>query len=147
MSICDIDVGEGDAVARLLRKETARGRAARSVYCGVIEWSIYSRTRIAEPPRWHRHGRSHRIHSGKGQATRAGRPRRSRSSAAQLRDHGCQRHKRYALDVAASIASMAPIAAALIYSTSKHAVLGLFRCLRATSHLRGIRTNFPFHNL
>ena len=40
-----------------------------------------------------------------------------------------------------SIASEAPIAAAPLYGTSKHAVLGLFRCLRATSHLQGIRTN------
>lgn len=40
-----------------------------------------------------------------------------------------------------SIASLAPIAAAPLYGTSKHAVLGLFRSLRATSHMEGIRIN------
>lgn len=40
-----------------------------------------------------------------------------------------------------SIASLAPIVAAPLYGTSKHAVLGLFRCLRATSHMQGIRVN------
>ncbi|KAF1971241.1 NAD(P)-binding protein [Bimuria novae-zelandiae CBS 107.79] len=40
-----------------------------------------------------------------------------------------------------SVASLAPIAAAPLYATSKHAVLGLFRSLRATSHLQGIRVN------
>ncbi|KAF2449817.1 NAD(P)-binding protein [Karstenula rhodostoma CBS 690.94] len=40
-----------------------------------------------------------------------------------------------------SMASLAPIAAAPLYGTSKHAVLGLFRSLRCTSHMEGIRTN------
>lgn len=40
-----------------------------------------------------------------------------------------------------SVASLAPLAAAPLYGTSKHAVLGLFRCLRATSQVQGIRTN------
>jgi NAD(P)-dependent dehydrogenase (short-subunit alcohol dehydrogenase family) len=40
-----------------------------------------------------------------------------------------------------SVASLAPITAAPLYGTSKHAVLGLFRSLRATSHVEGIRVN------
>ncbi|KAJ4304512.1 hypothetical protein N0V90_000038 [Kalmusia sp. IMI 367209] len=40
-----------------------------------------------------------------------------------------------------SIASLAPIAAAPLYGASKHAVLGLFRALRATSFTQGIRVN------
>lgn len=40
-----------------------------------------------------------------------------------------------------SVASLAPIAAAPLYGTSKHAVLGLFRSLRSTSHVVGIRVN------
>ncbi|KAL5417823.1 hypothetical protein PMIN04_007596 [Paraphaeosphaeria minitans] len=40
-----------------------------------------------------------------------------------------------------SMASLAPIGAAPLYGASKHAVLGLFRSLRATSHMEGIRVN------
>ncbi|KAF2875583.1 hypothetical protein BDV95DRAFT_278447 [Massariosphaeria phaeospora] len=40
-----------------------------------------------------------------------------------------------------SIASLAPIAAQPQYGAAKHAVLGLFRSLRATSHPQGIRVN------
>jgi NAD(P)-dependent dehydrogenase (short-subunit alcohol dehydrogenase family) len=40
-----------------------------------------------------------------------------------------------------SIASLAPIAAQPQYGAAKHAVLGLFRSLRATSHPQGIRIN------
>lgn len=45
-----------------------------------------------------------------------------------------------------SIASLAPIAAQPQYGAAKHAVLGLFRSLRATSHPQGIRINclFPY---
>jgi len=40
-----------------------------------------------------------------------------------------------------SIASLAPISAAPQYAAAKHAVLGLFRSLRSTSHPQGIRIN------
>ncbi|KAF2275407.1 NAD(P)-binding protein [Westerdykella ornata] len=40
-----------------------------------------------------------------------------------------------------SIASLAPIAIQPQYNAAKHAVLGLFRSLRATSHYQGIRIN------
>lgn len=40
-----------------------------------------------------------------------------------------------------SIASLAPIAAQPQYGAAKHAVLGLFRSLRATSHASGVRIN------
>ncbi|KAF2730955.1 NAD(P)-binding protein [Polyplosphaeria fusca] len=40
-----------------------------------------------------------------------------------------------------SIASLAPIAAQPQYGAAKHAVLGLFRSLRCTSHAQGVRVN------
>lgn len=40
-----------------------------------------------------------------------------------------------------SIAGIMPLAGAVQYTVSKHAVMGLFRCLRATALLRGIRVN------
>ncbi|KAF2260077.1 NAD(P)-binding protein [Lojkania enalia] len=40
-----------------------------------------------------------------------------------------------------SIASLAPIVGQPQYGAAKHAVLGLFRSLRATSHLGGVRVN------
>lgn len=45
-----------------------------------------------------------------------------------------------------SIASLAPIAMQPQYGAAKHAVLGLFRSLRATSHPQGVRINciFPY---
>lgn len=46
-----------------------------------------------------------------------------------------------------SVASIMPLPGQTHYAMSKHAVLGLFRSLRATSYLRGIRVNMvaPFY--
>ena len=41
-----------------------------------------------------------------------------------------------------SIASLGPIPLQAFYGASKHAVLGLFRCLRATSFVHGVRVSF-----
>jgi short chain dehydrogenase len=40
-----------------------------------------------------------------------------------------------------SVASLAPVAGQVLYGVSKHGVLGLFRCLRATAFASGIRVN------
>jgi NAD(P)-dependent dehydrogenase (short-subunit alcohol dehydrogenase family) len=43
-----------------------------------------------------------------------------------------------------SIAGLGPILTQPLYGTSKHAVLGLFRCLRGSAFLEGVRTNIIF---
>jgi NAD(P)-dependent dehydrogenase (short-subunit alcohol dehydrogenase family) len=43
-----------------------------------------------------------------------------------------------------SIAGLGPILTQPLYGTSKHAVLGLFRCLRGSAFLDGVRTNIIF---
>ena len=40
-----------------------------------------------------------------------------------------------------SVAGIMPIPTQILYGTSKHAVVGLFRCLRSTAFLHGIRIN------
>ncbi|KIW04109.1 uncharacterized protein PV09_04920 [Verruconis gallopava] len=43
-----------------------------------------------------------------------------------------------------SIAGLGPILTQPLYGASKHAVLGMFRCLRGTAFLEGVRTNIIF---
>lgn len=67
-------------------------------------------------------------------------PRNPGSKACSVDSDQRQPRDRHILFIG-SLASLAPVSLAPQYASSKHAVLGLFRSLRAATHLHGVRIN------
>lgn len=68
----------------------------------------------------------------------------SRNPDSRPADPNCdpaQTHRDRHLLLISSVAGFLPLPGAALYGTSKHAVLGLYRCLRATSVSHGVRVN------
>jgi NAD(P)-dependent dehydrogenase (short-subunit alcohol dehydrogenase family) len=68
-------------------------------------------------------------------------PRNPGSKDCSLDSHAATQSRDRHLLLLGSVASLAPIAGAPQYGAAKHAVLGLFRSLRASTHLHGVRVN------
>ena len=68
----------------------------------------------------------------------------SRNPDSRQADPNCdpgQTHRDRHLLLMGSVAGFVPMPGAALYGTSKHAVLGLYRCLRASSFSHGVRVN------
>ena len=68
-------------------------------------------------------------------------PRNPGSAAADPHCDPSQTHRDRHLILMSSVAGLMPIPTGALYGTSKHAVVGLYRNLRATSYRHGIRVN------
>lgn len=68
-------------------------------------------------------------------------PRNPGSNSANAKCDPAKRHRDRHLLLIGSIAGFMPLPGQALYGTSKHAVVGLYRCLRSTSFSQGVRTN------
>jgi NAD(P)-dependent dehydrogenase (short-subunit alcohol dehydrogenase family) len=68
-------------------------------------------------------------------------PRNPGSTACSIDSDPIEQRRDRMLLLVGSLASIGPIPGQPLYGTSKHAVLGLFRCLRAQSFTEGVRVN------
>ncbi|KAJ4360799.1 uncharacterized protein N0V89_001366 [Didymosphaeria variabile] len=175
--IGDVNVEKGDALARAIRKETGRDRAAHFVHCDVTNWQSQVNL-FKEAVKWSPHGGIDTVVANAGiqandrlqQPGDLGAaepqppnfatmdvnvtgvlytthlayywlPKNPGSKPCNMNSVPDKQTRDRNLVLLGSIASLAPIAAAPLYGASKHAVLGLFRSLRSTSHMEGIRVN------